>query len=160
MGLSKTAPNRLSAAERRSESVRLRREGATLDYIAAELHCSRTAVIKHLRTALADLAESTHTEAAEWRAMELERLDALHRAIWERALSGDLPTIDRVLRIMERRARMLALDGPHKVATTTPDGNEPSPTACVILPPTASSVDEWVQEYGANSKASGAMAEL
>lgn len=152
MSLSKTAPRRLTAAERRRESVRLRREGVTLDRIAEELGCSRPAVIKHLRAALADLAENTHAETVEWRAMELERLDALHRAIWEQALSGDLPAVDRVLRIMERRARMLALDGPQKVATTTPDGNEPSPTGVVFLPPTASSVEEWMEQCGTNSE--------
>ena len=150
MGTSKTAPRRLTAAERRREAVRLRREGETLDRIADELGCSRPAVIKHIRTALADLAESTQAETVEWRAIELERLDALQRAIWDKAMDGDVAAIDRMLRIMERRSKLLALDAPTKIATTTPDG-EASATGYVVLPPTAESAEAWVQQYGAES---------
>jgi len=104
-------------------------------------------VIKSLRTALADLAETTESKTAEWRAIELDRLDELHRAIWDKAVGGDLAAFDRVLKRMERRAKLLALDAPAKVAPTTPDGEEHAP-ACIVLPPTASSVEEWVEQYG------------
>ena len=42
--------------------------------------------------------------------LELDRLDALMRAYWDAALAGDGEAADRVLRIMDRRARYLGLD--------------------------------------------------
>jgi hypothetical protein len=42
--------------------------------------------------------------------MELDRLDALQRAYWDAAIAGDGEAADRVLRIMDRRARYLGLD--------------------------------------------------
>ena len=37
-------------------------------------------------------------------------------AIWPAALAGDLFAIDRVLKVMSRRAKLLGLDQPKKVA--------------------------------------------
>jgi len=42
--------------------------------------------------------------------LELERLDAMQAAIWDDAMNGHLGAIDRVLKIMERRAKLLGLD--------------------------------------------------
>jgi hypothetical protein len=44
--------------------------------------------------------------------IERLRLEQLHGALWPAAMGGDLPAIDRVLRIMERRDRLLGLDAP------------------------------------------------
>jgi hypothetical protein len=46
------------------------------------------------------------------RVLEAGRLDQLQLAIWKSALAGHLGAIDRVLRIMERRARLFGLDTP------------------------------------------------
>jgi hypothetical protein len=52
------------------------------------------------------------TESVEQaRALELLRLDEImNGGVWQRAKDGDLGAIDRVLKIMERRARLLGLD--------------------------------------------------
>jgi hypothetical protein len=42
--------------------------------------------------------------------LEIDRLDGLFRACYPEALSGSLGHVDRVLRIMERRAKLLGLD--------------------------------------------------
>ena len=47
--------------------------------------------------------------------MELERLSALDAAHWDKAMQGNGEATDRVLRIMERRAKLLGLDAPIKV---------------------------------------------
>jgi hypothetical protein len=41
--------------------------------------------------------------------MELERLEALQLVAWRRAKDGDLAAIDRLLKIMEQRAKYLGL---------------------------------------------------
>jgi hypothetical protein len=51
----------------------------------------------------------------ELREIELDRLDRLQRGIWERAKDGDIRAIDAVLRIIDRRARLLGLDAPQKI---------------------------------------------
>lgn len=45
------------------------------------------------------------------RALELRRLDEMLVGVWRKARAGDLGAVDRVLRLMERRARYLELDG-------------------------------------------------
>jgi hypothetical protein len=42
--------------------------------------------------------------------MELERLDRLFAAVWPLAIAGDLAAVDRVLKIMARRAKMEGFD--------------------------------------------------
>ena len=54
-----------------------------------------------------DTITETLIEVAE---IELARLDDLLGAVWEKAKAGSLESIDRALKIMDRRARMLGLD--------------------------------------------------
>lgn len=44
------------------------------------------------------------------RTLELTRLDALQTALWEKAMNGDVKAALGVLRIIERRSRLLGLD--------------------------------------------------
>lgn len=44
------------------------------------------------------------------RNLELERLDALQLIAWRRAKEGDLRAIDRIIKIMEQRAKYLGLN--------------------------------------------------
>lgn len=46
----------------------------------------------------------------DWIQIELHRLDRLLNGLWTTASDGQLDAIDRVLKIMERRARLLGLD--------------------------------------------------
>ena len=56
--------------------------------------------------------------------MEGARLDRLHQAVWDAAINGDCYAIDRVLKLMERRAKLFGLDAPNKVAQTNVAGTE------------------------------------
>lgn len=44
------------------------------------------------------------------RQLEIERLDALQRSCWDAALEGDIPSVDRVLRVIQARVNLLGLD--------------------------------------------------
>lgn len=61
--------------------------------------------------------------AAEISRLEQESLDQMQASVWAQALSGHMGALDRVLRIMERRARLLGLDAPTKTALQNPDGS-------------------------------------
>ena len=45
-----------------------------------------------------------------------------------------LAAVDRAVKLMERRAKLLGLDKPTKVASTTPDGKKAAPTIVVATP--------------------------
>jgi hypothetical protein len=61
------------------------------------------------------LTKRIEEPAAELFTLELARLDAMQSAIWSAAMGGDVAAIDRVIRITQRRSRMLGLDRPIKV---------------------------------------------
>jgi hypothetical protein len=46
----------------------------------------------------------------------------LLKAMWSKAMKGDVARVDRCLRIMERRAKLLGLDAPSKQEHTGKDG--------------------------------------
>ena len=51
----------------------------------------------------------------EARRIELDRLDALQRTYWDPAIQGNLRAADFVLRVIDRRARILGIDAPQKI---------------------------------------------
>lgn len=62
-----------------------------------------------LRRALVEVERSHNAEAA--RLVEMERLDALYRAAFPRAVKGDEKAIDRCLKISEQRMRLVGEAG-------------------------------------------------
>jgi hypothetical protein len=50
----------------------------------------------------------------ELRQLELMRLDAVQHALWDRAINGDLPAVNCVLKIMDLRAKLFGLYKPEK----------------------------------------------
>jgi DNA-binding CsgD family transcriptional regulator len=116
------------AAERERQALDLRRGGLRYREIGEALGCSLSAAYGAVSRALSRIAAETDERAEELRALELVRLDALLRPMFEKAIAGDLQAVDRVLRIGERRARLLGLDAPARVhvdaAQLTPDEAE------------------------------------
>jgi len=106
----RTTPTTLQTVEKRADAIRLRISGCSYDQIAERLgYANRSSAFKAVEAGrLAILAEP----AAELVALECARLDELMVALWPKALAGDVQAVDRVLRVMERRARYLGLDAP------------------------------------------------
>ncbi|WP_336642327.1 terminase small subunit [Microbacterium sp. MMO-56] len=78
---------------------------APYEMIAEQLDCSVEDATTAVQAAIA--ASSVALDQTPARILELERLDALHRAVWAKALRGEVAAVDRVLRIQEARQRML-----------------------------------------------------
>ena len=74
---------------------------------------------------LGKLHAISRARAEELRQLEEERLDRMQAGIWSTAIQGHLGSIDRVLKIMDLRARLLGLYAPVKQSQTTPDGDQP-----------------------------------
>lgn len=60
--------------------------------------------------------------ANELRALQDERLNRLLAGLWNSAATGDVAAVDRVLKIMERQARLHGLDAPTKTEVTGEGG--------------------------------------
>lgn len=145
----------LTTAERDAEAARLRSKGWQYPRIAAQLGFKHRA---DAYNAVQRVLKETVREAGdEIRTLELERLDALYAAasdVLEREhvtvsngrvvdlLGTPLPddgpvlaAIDRLLKIQERRARLLGLDAPTKQAIS-------------ITPERAAALEQLVEELG------------
>lgn len=107
-GSARRDARRAETAERRARALRLRKAGHTYDSIARVMGLSHRGDAHHLvQDAIRDISREP---AEQVRELELARLDDLQRAPWMASLKGDLHALDRVLRIMERRASYLGLE--------------------------------------------------
>lgn len=102
----------LQTIQRWTQALELRRAGATYAQIAQTLgyanpSSAQKAVESALKEALVEPAEGVLQ-------LELARLDAMLSTLWPKMREGDYGAVDRILRIMDRRARFLGLDAPEK----------------------------------------------
>lgn len=118
----KTSRDRFSAASKRHRAVQLRLDGRSLQDIGDALGVSRQMAWKYVREELQRVSNQYQESIGTMVQLELERLDAILMGIWGQASSGHLGAIDRVLKIMDRRARLTGLDAPAKIAHTDPTG--------------------------------------
>lgn len=93
---------------KREKACELRLAGATYAQIAKEL--GYDAPSSAARAVTAAIATRASESAGLVRAQELARLDSMLLGLWPAARRGDTTAVDRVLRVMERRAHYLGLD--------------------------------------------------
>ncbi|KKW13332.1 MAG: hypothetical protein UY48_C0002G0023 [Candidatus Gottesmanbacteria bacterium GW2011_GWB1_49_7] len=122
---SKTGGRRIGEAEREAKAVELRRQGKNYDQIAATVgFADRSGAFRAVKRALERLRKQTTEEAVVLLRLENDRLDVLQAAIWEQAVEqGDLFAVDRLLRLMQRRAALNGLDQPTKTQVTGANGD-------------------------------------
>ena len=123
MGESLAGRERLTAAERKQRAVELRKLGFSFQKIADQMGISQSGAHKMVVSALQELNERTVEGAEELRRLELERLDEWLLRIAQEIKNGNvLGAIDRGIRIMDRRAKLLGLDAPQRAEIAGPDG--------------------------------------
>lgn len=132
---------KLNADERRLRTIELRKAGLSLRQIAGQTGVSVVTAKKDLDRALADLLAEQNARTEELRALELERLDKMFMSLWMKAYDDrgraiDYGAIDRLLRIAERRAKLLGLDAPAKIAQTDAEGRTVAFNVMLSPPPT------------------------
>jgi predicted transcriptional regulator len=93
------------------EALRLRSQGLSYREIADELGVDTSTAYRRTQRALSAVPVE---DVESYRLLELDRLDALQRAIWDKAIDGNLNALDRVLAIMSRRSKLLGLDAPQR----------------------------------------------
>lgn len=93
--------------ERAKKALELRKAGASYQKIAEQVGLkAKSAAWKLVAEAL---SEVTREPAIELLGLELERLDHLQLALWSKASRGDTTAVDKILKVMEHRAKLLGL---------------------------------------------------
>lgn len=134
-GFNATSKEALNAAQRRRDAVALRIAGNTyekiyeklkfreangeLDYKLPESYDARSAW-KDVRHELDVVLTETRETTEEFITLELERLDKMTSSLYpildddDAGIKEKLVSVDRLLKIQERRAKLLGLDMPQK----------------------------------------------
>ena len=99
------------------KALEFRKAGLPYATIAQQLgYNSPQAAWKAVKTALKRTIQEPSDEV---RQMEIERLDAVLEAVWAQVKQGNLPAVDRYVKLAQRRADLLGLDAPKRTDVTT-----------------------------------------
>lgn len=118
-------PKSPARAERAARAFALRKAGLSYRDIGLELGVNHVTVYKDVQATIKQFLDEAREHHTQIMAIEAARLDDLQRVMWEQAAMGDRRAVDTVLKIMERRAKLLGLDTPVATkavnVTLTPD---------------------------------------
>jgi len=121
-----TRKEALDTAERRKFVLNLRQSGATYPQIAEQAlrHFGKDKLprgwderyaYKDVKRELDKMRDEMAEATEQIRELELMRLDRMMLALWSQAINGHQGAVDRILRIMKRRADLTGLDAPKKI---------------------------------------------
>jgi hypothetical protein len=100
----------LDALPKKLQALELRKAGLSYDAIAQEMGYKTK--VGAYNAVMAALKKTLQEPADDLRKVEVARLDELLMTMWEKR---HLPLYtDRIIKIMERRAKLLGLDAPDK----------------------------------------------
>ena len=114
--------NEVDANDNQRKALELRKAGVSYQQIADAIGYKDASGA--WRAVKAGLKKTLQEPADDLRKLELERLDSAAAAIYPSVKQGQYGAIDRWIKIMERRAKLLGLDAPTKIAPVDPDGNK------------------------------------
>jgi len=101
-------------------ALELRVSGASFRQIGEALSVSKPRAFRIVRKALDELVEHCTETAERVRQLELHRLDRYRLALDSR--KSDPRTVDTLIRISERVAKLHGLDAPQRIEQSGPDG--------------------------------------
>lgn len=122
------SPKRALCRERRLRSWELRKAGMTLRAIGAAIGVSHVRVKVYLDRTYKELEKQELHVAKDAKKLELARLDQA-LLVLQPSLQSKVPTvlhsaIDKMIALGRRRAALLGLDAPQKIAPTNPEGDK------------------------------------
>jgi len=144
----KTSQRTIEAQERRKKAVELRRMGWSYSRIANQIGMTKSSAHKAVTKALSETQGLLDADADLLRAQEADRLDSLQSFFWIDASKGNIKAAERIMRIMERRAKLLGLDAPTLLAQTDTAGDDVA-SGVFVVPAPAGSLDEWMDQVHA-----------
>lgn len=140
--------NQTSAAKARKlkhqeQALALRRAGYSYATIGRKLRLSKSRAHALVQIGLEETRTQISASTDELRTEELSRLDGMLAKFYPRAERGDIAAADRVLKIGERRAKLLGLDAPTRTALQ--GGGDDAPP---IASTTEATVTFYIPENG------------
>jgi hypothetical protein len=112
---SRTKPSDIKIQERRRQALELRKAGTTFERIGDLQGTSRSTAQEDVQTAM---RETIQEPADEVRRMELERIDAMLKALWPTAMQtgsrGQTRAVEVCLQLSARRSALQGLDAPQR----------------------------------------------
>jgi hypothetical protein len=102
------------------QALELRAAGASFRQIGEALSVSKPRAFRIVRKALDELVQHCSETAERVRVLELHRLDRYRLSLDARR--GDPRTVDTLIRISERVAKLHGLDAPQRIEASGPNG--------------------------------------
>ena len=118
---------------RRDEVIKLALAGESMREIARKVGVTHRTVAKDIHVRLSEAAENNPATQA-YRELQRQRINRLLVEWWPKAMTST-EALDRVIRLMEREARLLGLDTPQPAVAKAGEGEElPSITVKYVMP--------------------------
>jgi len=116
-----TSPIQVSAVLRRMRTLELRMAGLDYDQISETIIVEfgkenlpatydRNCAYRDIWDEVRKYRDQIKENVEDVRDLEVRRLDAMIAGLWEKARGGNFQAVDRILKIMQRRADLLGLD--------------------------------------------------
>jgi|TARA_Y100000593_G_C4279956_1_gene322230 hypothetical protein len=110
----KTKSRMVKAKDREKQVLELRRAGFSYEVIGKQVGMSRAGAYKCVKRHMDKIDNECTDLADDVRQLELQRLDEITSTIWPYVIQGQTQYIDRILKVMDRRAKYLGIDAPEK----------------------------------------------
>lgn len=122
-----TSAAALKSAEDRAKALQMRMAGATYPEIASTLKRSLDFCHTAVKSALEESMVQIEDLADELRDRDMLALEKMQMKLWPMAMGRggadpDLKAVDRVVKVMDRRAKLMGLDVPAELRLTGKDG--------------------------------------
>lgn len=137
------------------QALELRRAGLSYATIARRIGLSKSRAHALVQLGLQEARAQNAASAEELRVEELSRLDGMLAKVYPKAAKGDLQAVDRVLKIGERRAKLLGLEAPVRIEATGRDGAPMEVSSSVRFDPSKLSMATLRELLDARSKPDG-----
>lgn len=106
---------KITAAERRILALDLRKQGESYRAIAAALGVAPQTAFNDVKKALTQLAKKQNLITAQYRQLQLERINMARVAIATQVIAGDLPAVDRWIKLNDQESKLFGLNEPDKL---------------------------------------------
>lgn len=110
------APRMVRLRDLEVKAFELRMRGKSFQAIADELGCPKPRAWRAVMRAVREHAKVTEAYAGEYLEIEIGRLDKLLDGLWDAATAGSVQAVEAVLKVEARRAKLLGLDAPNRIA--------------------------------------------
>ena len=118
---------------KQTQALQLRAHGHNFRAISKALVCSISTAHALVKEAFVAERKGISEAKADLVEMEILRCDTYLQAIAKKVQAGDVKAVDTALKVGKRRAELLGLDAPTKIAETDADGNDLTDDARAIL---------------------------